>query len=80
MDAQHGHNCMIDHPIDHGWTRMETFIWQKDFACDADHFWFIMETNESLRILWSRRASSDGYSILYVKWNWNNLNLEWNKM
>ena len=42
---------------------------KKDFACDADHVWFVlflMETNESRRILWSRRAPSGGYSILYV--------------
>ena len=77
MDDQHRRRL---HGRPPNQPRLNTNGDQKDFACDADHFWFIMETNESLRILWSRRAPSDGYSILYVKWNWNDLNLEWNEM
>ena len=75
---------MVDHPIDaqhrrqlygrppnRSWLNTNgDFYLQKDFACDAEHVWFIlflMETNKSRRILWSRRAPSDGYLILYVK-------------
>ena len=83
MDAQHRRQ-LYGRPPNRPWFNTNVdFIWWKDFACDADHVWFIlfnMETNESRRISGIRRAPSNGFSILYVKWNWKDLNLKWKEM